>query len=147
MLPAIFKARLGFPLAPRLGFDPFSELDRLTGTLLGDCPPVSVRVDVREDADNYYIDADVPGFDHDNIEVTCEDGCLTISGERKSQELREGENFQMTERRMGQFSRSFALPDGVKEDSVNAQLTEGVLTVTLAKSEAIKPRRIEVKAS
>ena len=61
--------------------------------------------------------------------------------------MREGENFQMTERRMGQFSRSFALPNGVQEDSVKAQLNEGVLTVTLAKSEAIKPRRIEVKAS
>ncbi|MEE9295551.1 MAG: Hsp20/alpha crystallin family protein [Phycisphaerae bacterium] len=147
MLPVLFKTRLGSPLAARWGFDPFCELDRFADALFSGRPSAGLHVDVREDQDNFYIDADVPGFAREDIEVTSEDGILTISGQRKSEESREGENFHVTERRMGRFSRTFRLPDGVKEDSVAAELKDGVLTVTLAKTEEVKPRRIEVKPS
>ncbi len=144
MLPVYLTKRMGSPLATRWGFDPMRALDRAFGGVEDD---LCVDVDVREDAGFYYVDADVPGFERDNIDVTFENGLLTLSGERKSEETREGENYHITERRVGRFSRSFKIDAGVNEDSVEASLKDGVLTIKLAKSDDVKPRRIEVKGS
>ena len=147
MLPVTLARRFGFPLASRWGFDPFEELGRVADSLLGECDSCDVRVDVREDEENFYVDADLPGFARDQIEVTCESDVLTISGERKCQDTRQGESFRITERRSGRFSRSFRLSDRVNQNSVEAQLKDGVLTVRIAKADDVKPRKIEVKGS
>jgi HSP20 family protein len=147
MLPVFVTKRFCSPLATRWGFDPFEGLERFTDSFFGEGHTPRVGFDVREDADNFYIAADVPGFAREDIDITFENGVLTISGERKSEVKREGENFHVAERRMGRFSRSFRLAEGVKEDSVEALLKDGVLTVKLAKADDVKPRRIEVKAS
>lgn len=148
MLPVTFNRRFRTPLAARLGFDPFDAFGRfidspMSDSLLSDA--VGAAVDIHEDDNNFYIDVDVPGFSRDDIDVTFEDGMLTISGERKSEEKRDGENYHVTERRMGRFSRSFRLTNTVNENSVEARLADGVLTVQLAKADEVKPRRIEVK--
>ncbi len=143
MLPVYLRGRLGSPLSTRLGFDPLHALDQ---AFCSD-DDLSVEVDVREDADSYFVDADVPGFARDDIDVTFENGLLTLSGERKNTETREGENYHITERRVGRFSRSFRIAEGVKEDSVEASLKDGVLTIKLAKADDVKPRRIEVRGS
>lgn len=146
MFPVRFTRCLGSPLASRLGFDPFLELDRVADSLFGDREPFGISVDVREDDDHYIVEADVPGFHKEDVEVTFEDGVLSVSGERKREESREGENYHVSERRIGKFQRSFRLPNDVDLTSVEARIHDGVLRVTLAKSEEVKPRRIEVKA-
>lgn len=147
MLPVAITKHFRNPLAARLGFDPFLDLDRLATTFLGERDGAGLRVDIREDNENFYIDAEVPGFARENIDVTCEGGILTIKGERKCEETREGENFHVCERHTGEFTRSFRLPDGIDSEKVDAQLKDGVLMVRIAKAEEVKPRKIEVKAS
>ncbi|MFW6060455.1 MAG: Hsp20/alpha crystallin family protein [Phycisphaeraceae bacterium] len=100
-------------------------------------------VDIREDDNHVYVEAELPGFKKDEIEVTMEQGILTINASRK-QEERQGEE-HLTERRFTRVSRSFRLPTPVDEGNIDAHLEEGVLTLTLPKREEVKPRRIEVK--
>ena len=101
-------------------------------------------VDIREDDSNVYIEAELPGFKRDEIEVTMEQGVLTINAQRK-QEEKKGEEQHLTERHFTRVSRSFRLPTPVDENKIDAHLEEGVLTLSLPKREEVKPRRIEVK--
>ena len=102
-------------------------------------------VDVREDADHFYVEAELPGFRKDDVNITLENQQLTISAERKeeNQQKQKGD-LLLHERRYSRFLRSFTLPPTVDEQSVNAKLTDGVLTITLNKREETKPRRIQV---
>jgi len=100
-------------------------------------------VDVHEDEGHLYVDAELPGFKKEQIELTLEKGVLSISAEREQSET-EGEQ-HLFERRYTNVSRSFSLPVEVDEAKVDAALEDGVLHVTLHKGEEIKPRRIEVK--
>jgi HSP20 family protein len=102
-------------------------------------------VDVREDNDHLYVEAELPGFKKEEVDITLENQTLTISGERR--ETPEGEkkgDWLLNERRYTRFLRSFTLPPTVSEQSVNAKLENGVLTVTLNKREESKPRKITV---
>ncbi|HEX4125130.1 MAG TPA: Hsp20/alpha crystallin family protein [Tepidisphaeraceae bacterium] len=104
-------------------------------------------VDVREDADHIYVEAELPGFKKEDVNITLENNTLTISAEREEKEEQgNGGKGQMLlhERRYRRFQRSFTLPPTVDEQSVNAKLQEGVLTVTLNKREETKPRKISV---
>jgi len=104
-------------------------------------------VDVREDADHIYVEAELPGFRKDEIDVTLENQTLTISAERRS-EQKQGDqkkgDLLLHERRYSRFLRSFTLPPTVDEQTVNAKLSDGVLTITLNKREETKPRKITV---
>jgi HSP20 family protein len=105
-------------------------------------------VDVREDADHIYVEAELPGFKKDEIDITLENQTLTISAERRSEQKKgdpqnKGE-LLLHERRYTRFLRSFTLPPTVDEQTVNAKLTDGVLTITLNKREETKPRKISV---
>ena len=137
--------------------DPFTELqrdfDRMLGRHLGDWGGDggedlvgSYPVDIREDENNVYVDAELPGFNKDDVEVTLENGILTINAERKDEQdqQKKGEH-HLTERRFRRVNRSFALPNTVDESNVNAELDNGVLHLTLQKKEEVKPRRIQVK--
>src|SRR3954452_17610030 len=94
-------------------------------------------VDVREDGDHIYVEAELPGFKKEEVDVTLENQTLTISAERREQsngDQKSGEHL-LRERRYTRFLRSFTLPPTVDEQTVNAKLNEGVLTITLNKRE------------
>jgi len=103
-------------------------------------------VDVREDADHIYVEAELPGFRKDDVDITLENSTLTIAAERKEDQEQNGDkgDWLLRERRYSRFLRSFTLPPTVDEKSVDAKLADGVLKITLTKREETKPRKISV---
>ena len=103
-------------------------------------------VDVREDQDHIYVEAELPGFSKEDVDITLENQTLTITAERKADREEKGKKgeYLLRERRYSRFQRSFTLPPTVNEQSVNAKLENGVLTITLNKREETKPRKIQV---
>ncbi len=120
--------------------DPFSAMN--TG-LSGQ----SFALDVAEETDDYVIKASVPGIKAEDIDITLTDNVLTIKGESKADQEISEENYHIRERRYGSFSRSIALPAAIDADKVQADCENGVLTLRLPKSEAVKPKRINVSKS
>jgi HSP20 family protein len=123
-------------------------LNRFLGQQAGDGGQrlAPYAVDVREDADHFYVEAELPGFRKEDVDVTLENQQLTISAERKDEQDQKGEKGELLlhERRYNRFLRSFTLPPTVDEQTVNAKLQDGVLKITLNKREETKPRKISV---
>lgn len=132
-----------FDLMDRLLAQPGIHFDRET-TTAADWTPA---VDIREEAERFVIHADVPGVDPKDIEVSMEDGVLTLAGERKSERQAEGEGWQRTERLTGRFLRRFTLPEGTDAEGISAKGNNGVLEISIPKLAKIQPRRIAVKVS
>ncbi len=109
----------------------------------GDWTPA---VDIKEEDDKYLLHADIPGVKPEEIEVSMDGGVLTIKGERKLESSEEKENYKRIERVHGVFYRRFALPDDADPEKIAASGKNGVLEVVIPKSEAQKPRKIEVKS-
>lgn len=132
-------------------WDPFEEMNRLHDHLFGgrgySKQQFRVAVDIREEDDAFYVDAEVPGVSAEDIKVDVEKNILTISGERKVEKEETEDNYRRVERQYGSFSRSFTLPETVNADSIHADLENGVLTLRLPKKEAPKPRAIPVNAA
>ena len=106
-------------------------------------------VDVRETGDELVLTAELPGLESTNVSVNVENNVLTISGE-KTEELATGGDdaqFHVIERRYGRFERSFRLPRSVDAEKVDARFKGGLLTVSIPKVEAAKPRKIDVKVT
>ena len=103
-------------------------------------------VDIAEDKDKITLTAELPGFKDDQIDIQLEDGVLTVRGERKFEDEKEGRNFHRVERSYGQFVRSFTLPNNVNRDGVRAHFSDGLLKVELPKREEAKPRQIKISA-
>ena len=105
------------------------------------------RVDVTEDNDNLYVSAELPGIDKKEVKVSVVGDVLTISGEKKTEQRDEKKNYYRIERSYGSFSRSFTLPAEISVDKINAEFKDGVLHVTLPKTEEAKivEKQIEVK--
>jgi HSP20 family protein len=102
-------------------------------------------VDIREDKDKLFVEAELPGMKKEDISLSMHENTLVISGERKcEQENKEGDIYRC-ERYYGKFHRSIGLPFAVDASKIQAQYRDGVLKVTLPKSEAAKPKQIEVK--
>ncbi|MGI9335670.1 MAG: Hsp20/alpha crystallin family protein [Gammaproteobacteria bacterium] len=101
-------------------------------------------VDIREDGASYALAVDVPGVNPNDIEVTLEDGVLTIKGERKREYDEKGNGYTRTERVHGSFVRRFSLPETVNADAVTAKGKDGVLTIVIPKQAKVEPRRITV---
>jgi HSP20 family protein len=103
-------------------------------------------VDVREDADHLYVEAELPGYKKDQIDVTLENSTLTISADRTEERKENGKSGELllNERRHTRFLRSFTLPPTVDGSTVDAKLNDGLLTVTLNKRQESKPRKIAV---
>lgn len=101
-------------------------------------------VDILEEPDRFVLLADVPGVPLEDIEITMEDGVLTLKGERRDVAAH-ADVARRVERQGGTFHRRFALPDGVDADRVSAKGRHGVLEVSIPKVEQAKPRRIEVQ--
>jgi HSP20 family protein len=101
--------------------------------------------DVSETDKELIVKAEVPGMDKKDINITVSDGILTIEGEKKHEKKEDNEQYHRVERRYGTFSRTVRLPDEVEADKVDATYKDGVLNIRLPKSEAVHPRKIEIK--
>ena len=145
-------------------WNPFEELDELQNRLSTFFGRAPVRrqngeqenmtvaqwaplVDITEDDKEYLIKAELPEVKNDEVKVTLENGVLTITGERKFEKEEKGKKYHRVERAYGSFVRSFTLPDDADANKVNAEFKDGVLKVHVAKSEAAKPKQIEVKVN
>ena len=127
----------------RLFESPWSELARTSQLLSGWTP----ALDVHEDKDNFVVQAELPGMKREEIDVSLHDGALSISGERKTEKKYEEAEVYRTERFFGKFQRTVTLPTPVAADKVKAQYKDGVLTITLPKTEAAKPKQIDVNVN
>ena len=105
----------------------------------------SPAVDISEDQEQFTIHADLPGVKSDDIEVTAENGVLTIKGQREGHKEEEKNNYRRVERFSGSFIRRFTLPERADLENIAAKTRDGVLELTIPKSAEAKPRRIEVK--
>ena len=104
-----------------------------------------LRVDIREDAEQIVLQADIPGMEQKDIKVNVENNQLTISGERRFEDEEKRNDYHRVERSYGAFSRTFQLGSAADPEKVQASYKNGVLTVSLPKREESKPRSIEVK--
>ena len=104
----------------------------------------SPALDLYQNNDNVVAVIELPGMRKEEIEISLHDGMLTISGERKRESGSNGDNAERTERYIGAFRRSIALPTQVDANKVSATYRDGILTVTLPKAEEVKPKQIHV---
>jgi HSP20 family protein len=105
-------------------------------------------VDVTEDDTVYKIEAELPGLDEKDVEVTVSDGRLVLKGEKRQEKEEKGKNTYVCERSYGSFQRAFSLPDGVDRNKITADFSKGVLTVTLPKTAETQKqqKKVEIKA-
>ena len=101
-------------------------------------------VDIYENKDNVVLEAELPGMNREDFELTVENNVLTLRGERRFEKRDEGDNYHRVERSYGQFTRSFSLPQTVSAENATAEYKNGVLRVTLQKREEVKARRIQI---
>lgn len=151
---AITRQRNRFPtFAPWRELDEFqSRLSRMFDETLGRSLPSESSgwvpaVDVEETNESIVLSAELPGMSHDDLDIELENNVLTLRGE-KAQEREEGDGdsrFHLWERSYGAFQRSFTLPRTVDADDIEAHFDNGVLRVTMPKTETAKGRRIEVQ--
>ena len=128
-------------------FDPFRELDELERNFFGNGHNVSsFRTDVTDTGDAYKLEAELPGFKKDDIQIDVENDVLTISAKRSEEKKDEKHNVVKRERFYGSFSRSFDV-SGINVDGIEAAYTDGVLTLTMPKKQELLPvsRRLEIK--
>ena len=104
-------------------------------------------VDIKEDANRFVIHADIPGVKPEEIDISMEDGVLTIKGEKKSESKTEKEGYKRVERTYGSFYRRFSLPDTANADAISASSKHGVLEVVIPKREAVQPNKISVSSA
>jgi HSP20 family protein len=124
-------------------FDRFFEPRGEDFELVGEWAP---KVDVKENKDSVVVKAEIPGVDQKDLSVALQDQVLTISGSKNQEKEEKDERYHRVERSYGSFSRSFRLPAGVETEKVTAGFKDGVLTITLPKSERAKSTSIPIKA-
>ena len=103
--------------------------------------------DITETDSAYLVKAEIPGVAKEDVKVTLQDGVLTIAGERHKEKEEKNKKFHRIERSYGSFMRSFRIPDDVDESAVKAEFKDGILNVTLTKSEKAKSKAIEISVS
>jgi HSP20 family protein len=108
--------------------------------------PWAPAVDISERPDAYLVTVELPGVGIENLEITFEDGLLTIQGERHFAHDSAGEKVHRIERRYGAFRRSITLPSHVKADAIEASAQDGVLQILVPKAEEVHAKRIQVRA-
>src|SRR5438045_8809572 len=104
----------------------------------------SPSVDIYENKDQIVLEAELPGMNREDFELTIENNVLTLRGERRFEKQDESDNFHRVERAYGSFTRSFTLPQTVSAENAAAEYKNGVLRVVLQKREEVKARRIEI---
>ena len=101
-------------------------------------------VDMSETKDNVIIKAEIPGMSKEDVKVSAQDNVLTLTGEKKQEKEEKDANYHRIERSYGSFSRSFTLPTSVQPDKVKATYKDGILRITLPKTEEAKPKEIPI---
>lgn len=145
-------------MANLVRWDPFSELDQMRQVMdrvFGDLRPARLLgdsgteigyfpVDISETDEEFRVEAALPGVTPENVDIQVHGDTVTIKGEAKEESEEKGRNWLRRERRWGVFARSFTLPTAIDPDRAVADYADGVLTLTLPKSEAVKPKTIKV---
>lgn len=137
-------------------YDPFKELrslqDEMTRLFAGGGlgreemlnGAWSPKVDIFENKDHLVLEAELPGMNRDDFELSFENNVISLKGERKFEKQTDGDNYHRVERSYGSFTRSFTLPQTVTADGANAEFRNGILRVSLPKREETKARKIEI---
>lgn len=120
---------------------PFRLFDEERESLTGVWNP---RCDIIETNNDFIVTVDLPGVKKEDVTVNYQDNQLTISGERTTEETKEKRDYIRKERTYGNFHRVFTLPQSVKAEKISASFKEGILTVTVPKSEESKPKQVKI---
>ncbi len=148
MLPIILRTRnrtldVDNPLSP------FDRFEHLLDHIWDGSRPTGMHggydVDIYSDDDHIFLEAELPGLSKEGVEVSVENGTLTIAGKKTHETIEKDHVHHLQERYYGSFSRSFTLPHTVDAKKVEATMKDGVLRVILNKREQVKTKRIEVK--
>lgn len=147
--------RVSRALQPWFANDPFAsfqkEMDDLMSRFQGNwsgegLPAVAIpAADLSETDDSLQIRMDMPGLKAEEINIEVSGNTIRISGEHKEEKEEKGKTYHRIERRSGSFARAMTLPAAIKEDKVQAECKDGVLTITLPKTEAAKTHKVTVK--
>ena len=139
----------GWPSARGFGSHPF-DFDRLVeplGLSGAKSDAINVRFDVSESDDSVEITAELPGIDESDVDVTLNDGVMTIKGEKKAESEKKEKDYHLSERHYGSFLRSFRLPETVDAEKVKATFDKGVLAITLPKRAEAKRQQKKIAIS
>jgi HSP20 family protein len=148
------------PYGGRGFYDPHSEVNRLFDEMFSNLGSTTGRqqrtqqtqwapaLDVVQDDGDLLVRAELPGVKRDDVEITLHERVLTISGERRAEEQREGSGYYVRERRYGSFRRNLVLPHDVEEGQISARFEDGVLEVRVpGGATELAPKRIEIQGS
>lgn len=141
-------------------WDPFGELEEVsnrlnrlfgrsaapatTGSEMLQMADWTPSADIEETENAFVVKAEIPGVKKEDVKATVEDGILSIRGERKMEKEESGKKFHRVERSYGSFMRSFRMPDGVDDAAAKAEFKDGMLNVTLPKSEKVKTKAVDI---
>lgn len=156
-MSSTLSTRLSRAIQPLIGIDPFAglqkEMDDLLNRFQSDwngnrLPAVTIpAADLSETDDELQIRMDMPGLKADDIDIEIAGNSIRISGQHKEEKEEKGRTFHRIERRTGSFARSVTLPAAIKDDKVTAECKDGVLTITMPKTEAAKTHKVTVKGN
>jgi HSP20 family protein len=129
--------------------DLFTNFDAVVNRFFDDGPAYRSTVpavDVREDEDRFFLEAELPGMTEKDVNINVENNMLTISSKKEEERNEEKKGYVLKERKSAEFSRSFMLPKNVKAEKIEASMKNGVLNLVIPKAEEAKPKKIEIKA-
>ena len=132
-----FPRTVGWPIDVWSGYAPVKRASDF---------PLKLGVDVIQNSDNYTIEASLPGFNVEDIDVTVDDGVLRISATNSSDETSENSRYLVRERRYGKYFRALRVPDGVDVDTATTGFKDGVLRIELPKNDGEQPKRLPISA-
>jgi HSP20 family protein len=101
--------------------------------------------DILEDDNQYYLNIDLPGIKKEDVKINYNNGLLSISGERKMENVEKNAKYHRAERVYGKYYRSFTLPQKIKENEIDAEFKDGQLKISIPKAEEAKPKQLEIK--
>ena len=131
---------------PRIAGWPFDLWSDYAPVRRASNAPFKLGVDVIQNPDNYTIEASLPGFSAEDIDVTVDDGVLRIVATNSSDEAPENSRYLVRERRYGKYFRALRVPDGVDVDSATTGYKDGVLRIELPKNDGTQPKRLPIAA-
>ena len=109
-----------------------------------DRPDWTPSVDISETDDVFKVRAELPGVAKDDLHISVKDNLLTLSGEKRQENVDDTQNYRRVERRYGSFQRRFTLPSEVETDDIKAEFSDGVLILSIPKPETVKPTEIPI---
>ena len=134
-----------------LDINPLAELERVRREVNsvfyhGSSNPTFPLVNIYDVTDNIIVEAELAGMARDDISITYIDGTLTLSGNRKQPDTYREMSVVRSERPVGEFEKSFRIPTKVNQNKISASFNNGILTITMSKSEEAKPKQITIEA-